>query len=676
MGDDGDDADDYDDGFGDEHTQESEDEYGFEEDDPSRKNSRASNTAAAAAAAVAVKRDDTGGRGSRGSSQDFEPDEDATNGPGDEDAFEDEQNEEDHREHSFHMDDEGSRASSREFQEPDLPWADDPPPTEAQHGPSETDVRQLSFDMDDNGSRASSREFEEPNLPWADDPPPTVQFGGEEVERDPSGAEFNPPDEDEESELPSRPPTQEIRNNGPDPASRAAKDKLAADEPADDLQRAEALYRQMLAWRGGADRFEAGNYEGGQKLFKKSGTYRSGEDTTWLSQSVKPGDGHMGMEEDAWRAAMDKLAAAHESAGDVERAESLYLRMLAWREGADQFQAGNYEVGQILFKKSSTYRSVEDATWFLHNVKPDDGHMGIEAAGGGVVDVSRFYDFAVRQARHVSAVQATPLALRWFHWQRVQSQRKGAADKMARKNMAMAVLQGPKALATAWFDYFRQVLSSRHQAEGADAAAQSREIWTDRLDRTKVLRLCGRWFQRQHQLRLAEHLQQRLKDIPSAAGEWSLLSIVWHHWRLSCASTFKRRKDRQRRWTHLFGASLLAQGEVSVQLCLQGWYQEAVKGSCLRRAWDTLCTDRSLALTMELLMKTWQAWTYAMAKGRAFRVMDEAILLRDDGLELCARVAQRRRRPDRPGPFWPFGGSGQADAVLRGELSTHCRSLL
>lgn len=34
-------------------------------------------------------------------------------------------------------------------------------------------------------------------------------------------------------------------------------------------------------------------------------------------------------------------------------------------------------------------------------------------------------------------------------------------DKMAQKNMAMRVLQGPKALATAWFDYFRQVLSSR-----------------------------------------------------------------------------------------------------------------------------------------------------------------------------------------------------------------------
>lgn len=36
---------------------------------------------------------------------------------------------------------------------------------------------------------------------------------------------------------------------------------------------------------------------------------------------------------------MDRLAAAHETAGDVERAEALYLRMLAWREGADQFEA-------------------------------------------------------------------------------------------------------------------------------------------------------------------------------------------------------------------------------------------------------------------------------------------------------------------------------------------------
>lgn len=94
---------------------------------------------------------------------------------------------------------------------------------------------------------------------------------------------------------------------------------------------------------------------------------------------------------------MDLLAAAHEGAADVERAEALYLRMLCWREGAEQFEAGNFNVSQLLFQKSSTYRrpggpwgrggpragdvgrSVEDATWFLHTVRPEDGHMGSEA---------------------------------------------------------------------------------------------------------------------------------------------------------------------------------------------------------------------------------------------------------------------------------------------------------
>ena len=39
--------------------------------------------------------------------------------------------------------------------------------------------------------------------------------------------------------------------------------------------------------------------------------------------------------------AKGKLAAAHEPADDLQRAESLYRRMLAWREGSDQFQAGD-----------------------------------------------------------------------------------------------------------------------------------------------------------------------------------------------------------------------------------------------------------------------------------------------------------------------------------------------
>lgn len=84
---------------------------------------------------------------------------------------------------------------------------------------------------------------------------------------------------------------------------------------------------------------------------------------------------------DAWRTAMDELAAAYEDAGDPDRAEALYLRMLAWREGAEQYEAANFSVSEGLFKKSPSYRSVEDATWFLQNLRPDHGHAAAEAVG-------------------------------------------------------------------------------------------------------------------------------------------------------------------------------------------------------------------------------------------------------------------------------------------------------
>eukprot|EP00930_Biecheleria_cincta_P035985 TRINITY_DN2470_c0_g1_i1.p1 TRINITY_DN2470_c0_g1~~TRINITY_DN2470_c0_g1_i1.p1 ORF type:complete len:1135 (-),score=264.18 TRINITY_DN2470_c0_g1_i1:134-3169(-) len=84
---------------------------------------------------------------------------------------------------------------------------------------------------------------------------------------------------------------------------------------------------------------------------------------------------------DAWRSAMDELAAAYEDAGDSDRAEALYLRMLAWREGAEQYETANFAVSEDLFKKSPSYRSVEDATWFLQNLRPDDGHAAAEAVG-------------------------------------------------------------------------------------------------------------------------------------------------------------------------------------------------------------------------------------------------------------------------------------------------------
>ena len=55
----------------------------------------------------------------------------------------------------------------------------------------------------------------------------------------------------------------------------------------------------------------------------------------------------------------------------------------------------------------------------------------------------------------------------------------------------------------------------------------------------QVLRLCGRWFQRHHEMRLAERFQQCLKDMPSAAGNWSLLGalprngVSWCHVRFA-----------------------------------------------------------------------------------------------------------------------------------------------
>merc|ERR1712176_1074090 len=86
-------------------------------------------------------------------------------------------------------------------------------------------------------------------------------------------------------------------------------------------------------------------------------------------------------EADSWRRALDELATAYEEAGGAERAEALYLRMLAWREGTEQYRVGHFGVAQNLFAKSPEYKTVEDATWFLCSLKPDDGHAVPEVIG-------------------------------------------------------------------------------------------------------------------------------------------------------------------------------------------------------------------------------------------------------------------------------------------------------
>lgn len=107
-------------------------------------------------------------------------------------------------------------------------------------------------------------------------------------------------------------------------------------------------------------------------LFQK-GSFQEAQ--TLALESIEGTNKQMVEEEtDTWRVALDDLARAHEDAGDPPRAEALYLRMLAWWEGAQQFRLGHFGIAGQLFDKSPAYNTVEDATWFLQNLQPDDGH--------------------------------------------------------------------------------------------------------------------------------------------------------------------------------------------------------------------------------------------------------------------------------------------------------------
>jgi len=78
--------------------------------------------------------------------------------------------------------------------------------------------------------------------------------------------------------------------------------------------------------------------------------------------------------QDQWKHALDRLATIYDESGDVELAEAVYLRMLAWREGMEQHYFGQCGLAEQLFRKSTEYNSVDDATWFLRTLRPDDGH--------------------------------------------------------------------------------------------------------------------------------------------------------------------------------------------------------------------------------------------------------------------------------------------------------------
>jgi len=95
---------------------------------------------------------------------------------------------------------------------------------------------------------------------------------------------------------------------------------------------------------------------------------------------ARPSDAEV-MEGDFWSRSLDALAAAYEDTDGTEQAEGLYLRMLAWREGLNQFRAGTFSVASQLFHSCPDYNTVDDATWFLRDLHPGDGHLVPEVIG-------------------------------------------------------------------------------------------------------------------------------------------------------------------------------------------------------------------------------------------------------------------------------------------------------
>jgi hypothetical protein len=138
--------------------------------------------------------------------------------------------------------------------------------------------------------------------------------------------------------------------------------------------------------------FKSGDYAGAQALASEAAAAvrpallphdspKSGGSGLEDSPQSESHEGEADPEGDNWRVSLDSLAMAHEDNGDPERAEALYLRMLAWREGAEQYKHGHFEVASQLFAKSPEYKSVEDATWFLQTLRPDDAHAVPQVVG-------------------------------------------------------------------------------------------------------------------------------------------------------------------------------------------------------------------------------------------------------------------------------------------------------
>ncbi|CAE7578162.1 unnamed protein product [Symbiodinium sp. CCMP2456] len=304
-------------------------------------------------------------------------------------------------------------------------------------------------------------------------------------------------------------------------------------------------------------------------------------------------------------------------------------------------------------------------------------------------DVSRFVVFAGRMAHVGNRAVAVSWALRWFQWQSQRGQRRRRADQLAqkyaatlgdagrafaagwfrswrhwleRKQAADAMAKkyawmlntSVQAVAMSWFEHFRIIQTDRRNAAKTDAAADRRRKLANSLGKRSggdALLVARSWYRSWNLARWAARFQQQLATMPSAAGSWCTMSVVVQHWRLLCASSGMAgtRGSRRARWRWLFLADH-AEGSLSLHQSLLSWQKLAAGLARGRCAFEKVIGRLRLdAAATELALRVWQAWSYETAKTRAFRVMEEAIGLRDDGLELCARVARQR---EMMGPPW------------------------
>ncbi|CAE7215070.1 Ank2 [Symbiodinium natans] len=303
-----------------------------------------------------------------------------------------------------------------------------------------------------------------------------------------------------------------------------------------------------------------------------------------------------------------------------------------WPDGADGLQSRGRELGTTMVPVAESARPAETPSG-LTPTKSDQVAQKYAAALGNV---------------------SRAVAASWFRWWRDWLEKGKTAHAMAKK-YAWILNNSAQAVAMTWFDHFRAVATERRSAAGADAAAKQRRQLAESLGRRSgedaSWVVARSWYQSWNHARWVQRFQQRLAAMPSAAGSWSTSGVVVQQWRLRCAASgiAATRGSRRARWRRLFVA---AHSECSTSLhgCLLSWHKTAVDLARARRTFDRMISRlRHDAAATEQVLRVWQAWSYETAKTRAFKVMEEAIGLRDDGLALCARVARQR---EMMGPAW------------------------